>query len=51
MTKAKRKVADYSEAVSLPMQSLLSKVSRYEADMPESVLSFISISSENMKWT
>ena len=32
----------YSEVVSLPLESILSKISRYDADLSDSVVSFIS---------
>jgi hypothetical protein len=35
----------YSEVVCLPLESILSKISRYEADLSDSVVSFISCSS------
>jgi hypothetical protein len=34
----------YSEVISLPLESILSKISRYEADLSDSVVSFISSS-------
>jgi hypothetical protein len=35
----------YSEVVSLPLESILSKISRYDADLSDSLVSFISSSS------
>jgi hypothetical protein len=42
----------YSEVVSLPLESILSKISRYEADLSDSVVFFISSSSgyNKLKW-
>jgi hypothetical protein len=36
--------------VSLPLESMLNKRSMYEADMPDSILSFISSSLGYMEW-
>jgi hypothetical protein len=41
----------YSEVVSLPLESIFSKISRYEADLSDSVVSFNSSSSGYIKWT
>jgi hypothetical protein len=41
----------YSKVVSLPLESVLSKISGYEADLSDSVVSFISSSSGYIKWT
>ena len=41
----------YSEVVSLPLESILSKISRYDADLSDSGVSYISSSSEYIKWT
>jgi hypothetical protein len=41
----------YSEVVSQPLESILSKICRYEADMSDSVVSFISSSSGYIKGT
>jgi hypothetical protein len=40
----------YSEVVSLPLESILSKISRYDADFSDSVVSFVSSSSGYTKW-
>ena len=39
------------EVVSLPLESILSKISRYDADLSDSVVSFISSSPGYIKWT
>jgi hypothetical protein len=53
LTIAKSSRLSYSEVVSLPLESILSKITRYEADMSVSVVSFISSSSGYtcIKWT
>jgi hypothetical protein len=38
-----------SVVVSLPLESILTKTSRYDAGLPDSVVSFISSSSGNIK--
>jgi hypothetical protein len=35
----------YNEVVSLPLESIMSKIFRYEADLSDSVVSFVSSSS------
>jgi hypothetical protein len=45
LTKSKSLRLPYSEVVSLPLESILNKISRYEADLSDSVVSFISSSS------
>jgi hypothetical protein len=49
IAKSKSSRLSYSEIVSLPLQSMLSKISRYEADLSDSVVSFISSSSGYIK--
>jgi hypothetical protein len=41
----------YSEVLSLQLESVLSKISRYDADLSDSVESFISSSLGYIKWT
>jgi hypothetical protein len=41
----------YSEAVSLLLESVLTKISRYDADLSDSVVSFISSLFGYIKWT
>jgi hypothetical protein len=43
IAKSKSSRLSYSEVVSLPLESILSKISRYDADLVDSVVSFISI--------
>ena len=45
IVKSKSSRLSYSEVVSLPLESILSKISRYNADLSDSVVSFISSSS------
>jgi hypothetical protein len=48
IAKSKSSRLSYSEVFSLPLESILSKISRYEADLLDSVASFISSSSGYM---
>jgi hypothetical protein len=45
IAKSKSSRLSYSEVVSLPLESIFSKISSYEADLSVSVVSFISNSS------
>jgi hypothetical protein len=45
VAKSKSSRLSYSEVVSLPLASIFSKISRYDADLSDSVESFISSSS------
>jgi hypothetical protein len=49
--KSKSSRLSYSEVVSPPLESILSKISRYEADLSDYVVSFILGSSGYIKWT
>jgi hypothetical protein len=40
IAKSKSSSLSYTEVVSLPLESILSKISRYEADLSDSVVSF-----------
>jgi hypothetical protein len=51
IAKSKASRLSYSEVVSLPLESVLSKISRYDADLSDSVVSFILSSSGYIKWT
>jgi hypothetical protein len=51
IAKSKSSRLSYSEVVSLPLESIYSTISRYEADLSASVVSFISSSSGYIKWT
>jgi hypothetical protein len=51
IAKSKSSLFSYSEVVSLPLESILSKISRYEADLSDFVVSFISSLSGYIKWT
>jgi hypothetical protein len=51
IAKSKSSRLSYSEVVSLPLESILSKIFRYEADLSDSVVSFISSSSGCIKRT
>jgi hypothetical protein len=51
IAKSKSSRLPYSEVVSLPLESIFSKISRYEADFSDSLVSFISSSSGYIKWT
>jgi hypothetical protein len=51
IAKSKSSCLSYSEVVSLPLESILSKIYRYEADLSDSVVSFISSSSGYIKWS
>jgi hypothetical protein len=51
IAKSKSSRLSYSEVVSLPLESILSKISRYEADLSDAVVSFILSSSGYIKWT
>jgi hypothetical protein len=44
IAKSKSSRLSYSEVFSLAMESILSKISRYDADLSDSVVSFISSS-------
>ena len=50
IAKSKSSRLSYSEVVSLPLESILSKISRYDADLSDSVVSFNSSSSGYIKW-
>ena len=41
VAKLKSSRLSYSEVVSLPLESILSKISKYDADLSDSVVSFI----------
>jgi hypothetical protein len=51
IAKSKSSHLSNSEVVSLPLESILSKISRYEADLSDSMVSFILSSSGYIKWT
>ena len=51
IAKSKSSRLSYSEVVSLPLESILSKISTYEADLSDYVVSFISSSSGYIKLT
>jgi hypothetical protein len=51
IAKSKSSCLSYSEVVSMTLESILSKISRYEPDLSDSVVSFISSSSVYIKWT
>jgi hypothetical protein len=53
ITKSKSSRLSYSEVVSLPLTFILSKISTYDADLSDYVVSFISSSSGYtcIKWT
>jgi hypothetical protein len=51
IAKSKSSRLPYSEVVSLPLESILIKISRYEADLSDSAVSFIWSSSGYIKWT
>jgi hypothetical protein len=44
IAKSKSSRLSYSEIVSLPLESIFSKISKYDADLSDYVVSFISIS-------
>jgi hypothetical protein len=50
IAKSKSSRLSYSEVVSLPLELMLSKISRYEADLSDSMVSLISSSSGYIKW-
>jgi hypothetical protein len=51
IAKSKSSRLSYSEVVSPPFESILSKASRYESDLSDSVVSFTLSSSGYIKWT
>ena len=51
IAKLKSSRFSYNVVVSLSFESKLSKISRFEADMSDSVMSFISSSSGYIEWT
>jgi hypothetical protein len=50
IAKSKSPRLSYSEVVILPLEPIFSKISRYEADFSDSVVSFILSSSGYIKW-
>jgi hypothetical protein len=51
IAKSKSSHLSYSVVVSLSLESILSKISKYEADMPVYAVSFISSSWGYIKWS
>jgi hypothetical protein len=49
IAKSKSSRLSYSEVVSLPLESILSKISKYEEDLSDPVVYFISSSSGYIK--
>ena len=45
IAKSKSSRLSYSEVVNLPLEPILSKITKYDADLSDSVVSFISSSS------
>jgi hypothetical protein len=51
IAKSKSSCLSYSEAVSLPLEPILNKISRYDADLSDSVVSFTLSLSGYISWT